>query len=179
MFWRRRRKVVIKIRLSFIRVSLLFLLKSNTIKITIWGESRMATNGKWVINIKADSIWNSDVEFDTREEAIAYGKENFEELYKEEYGENYDPQDSIKEFYIGQVEEYKPRVFAHHVIEQVSDDAYEDVGEVAEDYLSLVKPEELESLEAQLNTVFNQWLTETDKHPKFWRVANMEEVVDF
>ena len=139
----------------------------------------MATNGKWVVNIKADSVWNSDVEFDTREEAIAYGKENFEELFKEEYGERYDPQDYIKEFYIGQVEEYIPQVFAHHVIEQVSSDAYEDVGEVGESYLSLVKPEELESLEARLNVVFKEWLTETNNHPKFWRVADMEEVVDF
>ena len=137
---------------------------------------KMAINGNWVVNITADSIWSNDVEFKTREEAIAYGKENFEMLYKEKFLREFDSQDSIKTFYIAQVENHIPHVFANDVLESISSEAYDDVGEAAEDYLRYVDIKDVESLEAKLNEVMQKWMEETNNQPHFWKTTNTEEI---
>lgn len=136
----------------------------------------MSNQGKWVIDLKSDGIWCCDVEFETREEAIAYGRKNFEELYEEEHSEIFNHENDKKVFYVGQIERFVPSVSADSVLEQISENAYDEVGEVAEDYLSHVKIKDLGLLEERFNKVLMEWMVETKNNPTFWKITNTEEV---
>ena len=136
----------------------------------------MSNEGKWVLDLKPDGIWDCDVEFETREEAIAYGKKNFEELYEEEHGEIFNSENYKKVFYVGQIERFVPSVSADSVVEQIAENAYDEVGELAEDYLSHVSIKELVVLEEKFNKVLKEWMDETKNNPTFFKITNTEEI---
>ncbi len=139
----------------------------------------MSNEGKWVIDVKSDGIWNCEEEFNTREEAIAYGKEHFEVIYEEEFGETFNSENSKKVFYVGQVERFIPSVSADSVLEQIAENAYDEVGELAEDYLSHVNIKDLGLLEERFNKVLMEWMVETKNNPTFWKITNTEEVTEY
>lgn len=136
----------------------------------------MSNNGKWVINLVEDGVWDSTEEFDTREEAIKYGKKNFDELYEEENGETFDTDNFYKAFYVGQIKRYVPSICTDSVIERMVDTAYDEVGEVAETFLESISKQEFNFLDERLNEVLMTWLDETDNHPLFWQIINVKEV---
>lgn len=136
----------------------------------------MANEGKWLINLVEDGIWSSEYEFDTKEEAIAYGKSEFEGLYEEENGEKFDAETYKEIFYVGKIERYTPSVCAYSVIDNIVDNAHDEVGEVAESFLESVSKQEYGFLEERLNEALNEWLDETKNHPTFFKIVNVERV---
>lgn len=137
----------------------------------------MSNQGKWIINLVEDGNWNSMEEFDSKEEAIAYGKENFEEIYEEENGEKFNSETYNKVFYVGKIDRYVPSVDVDRVIENITENAYDEVGEFAEDYLDNVSKEEYGFLEEKMNEVLHKWLDETKNHPTFWKIVGVEKVI--
>lgn len=136
----------------------------------------MTNEGKWLINLVEDEIWGSSDEFDTKEEAIAYGKEEFEGLYEDENGEKFDSEIYKKIFYVGKVERFVPSVCADSVIETLRDNAYDEVGEFAETFLERISKEEYTFLEERLNQALNDWLDETKNHPTFYKIVDVEKI---
>jgi hypothetical protein len=136
----------------------------------------MSNQGKWIINLNEDGTWGSLEEFDSKEEAISYGKENFEGIYEEENGEKFDLEIEKKVFYVGQIERYVPSVCASSLVEQIAENACDEVGEVAEDYLYDVSKEDIQLLEERLNDVLSNWIDETNNRPTFWKIVNIETV---
>jgi hypothetical protein len=122
--------------------------------------------GKWLVNLIDYDVWDSVKWFDSKEEAIEYGKKEFSALFNGERGI----------FYVGQIESYIPFICGDRILEQVSEDAYIEVGEPAEDYLSNVKIEHVRLLEERLNKVLNEWIEETNNQPNFFKVVNVEKV---
>ncbi|AGB62715.1 hypothetical protein [Bacillus phage phiAGATE] len=127
-------------------------------------------SGKWTYNTSEDDAWHfydQDM-FDTKEEAIAAGKREFEEHWAD-----------ISGFYVGQAEEIGisfPYIDADSVLETFADSVYDDVGEVAEGYLQDVSDDDLNGLQYALSVALRKWLIEKKHEPDFYHMNNIEFV---
>lgn len=127
-------------------------------------------SGKWTYNTSEDDAWrfyDQDM-FDTKEEAIAAGKREFEGHWAD-----------ISGFYVGQAEELdisSPYIDADGVLESFADSVYDDVGEVAEDYLQDVSDDDLNDLQDALSATLHTWLVEKKHEPDFYHMNNIEFV---
>lgn len=65
---------------------------------------------------------------------------------------------------------------ADDVIEQMHESAFEECGEVADDYLPPFAPRWAESLENHLNKAAAVWFNAHVPQPTFWLVENLEEI---
>lgn len=78
--------------------------------------------------------------------------------------------------YIGECIWYKPHVSAVNVIEAIQDDAYDQAGDFAIDYLDDVTKEHRNKLESLLTGIFNIWAKDYGYKPSFFTVENVKEV---
>lgn len=136
----------------------------------------MTNQEKWVININDDDVWNNVEEFETKEAAINFVKKDFEGFFLGETGVEYKSDVDDRVFYVGQKERFAPSVDADSILDYIAENAYDEVGETAEGYLN-VSTKELNSLEERLNKAFQEWADETNNHPAFWKVVNVEKVI--
>lgn len=115
----------------------------------------------WLYN-NEETVWMNCNSYDTKEEAIEAGKDEFEG--------NWD------QFYVGQIRnmDIGVGVGAENIIENIAEDVYNEVGEAAEDYLNDVRKEDMSELEDLLNDVLHHWMDKHDYKPKYFRVANVE-----
>lgn len=120
---------------------------------------------KWTNEIDVNSdIWRGEI-YNSREEAIEEGRKDA--IY---YGK--------KNFKIGIIEEVPNfGVDAEGVIEDIQNDMYGEMGEVAENYLDDVTKEHLSELEDQLNEVFYKWQEKYNYKPTFFKVIS-EEIIE-
>lgn len=120
--------------------------------------------GKWMVNTNLYSdIWRGE-EFDTKEQAIEEGRKQAIE-------------EELNKFEIGEVEPaFNFGIDVDRVIEDIQVIMYDDIGEVAEDYLNDVSKEHLLELEEKLNEVFFKWQKEHGYEPTFYKIINIEEI---
>ena len=120
--------------------------------------------GKWMVNTNLYSdIWRGE-EFDTKEQAIKEGRKQAME-------------EGLNKFEIGETEPpLNVGIDVDRVIEDVQAIMYDDIGEVAEDYLDDVSKEHLLELEEKLNEVFFKWQKEHGYEPNFYKIINIEEI---
>lgn len=133
---------------------------------------------KWIMTLD-DEKWESnnyDV-FDTEQELLEYiistsGKE-LVEMWEEEYGvEVVEENDEVVTIYYGQEQDYIPSVNAERVLEDISENAYSEVGDYSESYLYDIPSEELEELEQSLNEVLEKWIKKYKHEPDFYTIQN-------
>ena len=119
---------------------------------------------RWTYEVNLNSdLWNGEI-FDTKEEAIAEGRKEAIEYKK----------DSFK---VGIIEESTNfGVDVDQVIENIQEAMYDEVGEVAEDYLDDVSKKDALELEEKLNEVFYKWQEEHNYKPSFYKVIS-EEII--
>ena len=82
---------------------------------------------------------------------------------------------------IGLCEDYTPVINVDDVLERVGEDAYEEVGEVAEDWPAFESKKGFVgagSREEKLNKVFNEWLEETNQVPGFYKIHPLADMVE-
>jgi hypothetical protein len=106
--------------------------------------------------------WGCCDEFNTKEEAIKAGKEDYN-----------------CGFFVGTKHEYtldKNIIDVEKILEQVSNDVYNDNGEYAEGYLHDTEKEHEEELQKELNEVFHRWIGKYNYKPNFYLVKNIEEI---
>lgn len=118
----------------------------------------------WTEN-QTDDIWYHG-KFDSVEECI-----------KDAIGCGKKPGEKIV---IGICEDYVPHLSADTLLDQVSEDAYEEVGEVAEDWPELGDRKGYkyaDKLQAKIDKVFNEWLEETKQVPSFYRIQPLADLV--
>lgn len=77
------------------------------------------------------------------------------------------PAGEIDSIYIGEVCSFEPGVDAFSVIESIQNDAYDEAGELAYDYLEDISDENLSKLQDMLTEVFKKWARETHNEPNF------------
>lgn len=120
------------------------------------------SEGKWCYSFNEE---NFEGDFETKEQAIAEAIW----YYKDD---NLD-QDFI---YVGQTKEISLGVNVDRIIEDIGDNAYDQAGEYAEDYLTNVTVQHGRILEERLNDVLVAWMKEFKYEPNFWTVANVEKI---
>lgn len=120
---------------------------------------------KWCYELNVNSeIWRGSV-CDSKEEAI---KEATSEAV----------QDGINEFKIGRVEDVSNYgIDVDDALERINATMYDEVGEVAEDYLFDVTKEHQEELEQKLNEVFFAWQEKYKYKPTFYTIE-AEEIIE-
>ncbi|HDR7526721.1 TPA: hypothetical protein QCX62_003310 [Bacillus paranthracis] len=124
---------------------------------------------KWLYNLyENNDVWMSD-HYETKEEAIKAANAELDDL--EKYG-------GVRGngFYVGQLQKYGPVVCIDSFIEKIKDQAYEECGEVSEDWLGNINETQTRLLENKLQTVLCGWLEEINEKPLFGDVINIEQV---
>jgi len=111
----------------------------------------------------------------------SFNEENFEGTLntKEdaiEVGAFYAKDAGLTIFHVGTQKDVTLGVSVDAIIEQLSEDAYEQVGEIADEYLRYVKPKHALILEEKLNQVLHSWLSDFGHRPTFWTVDNVEKI---
>lgn len=117
--------------------------------------------GKWGICAGDDGLFSGD--FDTKEKAIAAAAAEYD----------LGPGDR---FQVGRYVQYDPpQIWACDVLDNVTCNSEDLVGEAAEDWLSNVPKEDEEKLTERLTKVFHDWLKEFGHEPEFLMVQDTEE----
>ena len=121
--------------------------------------------GKYVYSF-SDDCFQSDF-FDTPEEALAEAREIEKESLAPEKKEA---------VYIGVVgEKWKPTIDGESIIDMLRDEAYEEGGEYAEDYLKDVSEAQRDELTEVLTNAFNKWAAKYGYKPNFYPIENVKE----
>ncbi len=79
---------------------------------------------------------------------------------------------------IGICEDYVPHLSADSLLDQVSEDAYEEVGEVAEGWPEFENRKgykDVDKLQKKIDKVFREWLEETGQVPGFYHIQPLAE----
>lgn len=119
---------------------------------------------EWIVELTEidGEIWSSDIDCDSREEAI-------------EEGIKYAKEDGLKSFRIGKVIPCGiPCIDIDWVLERAEEQLYDEVGESSEIYLDGVTKEQIQELDEQLNGIFYQWHRKHKLEPNCYRVVNDE-----
>ncbi|WEG18591.1 hypothetical protein PQ478_08915 [Alkalihalophilus pseudofirmus] len=115
--------------------------------------------GKWCYSFNGE---NFEGVFDYKEGAINEAKCNISE-------------DDGSVIYIGQVKDISFGVPIDWLLDQLREEAYEQAGEVSQDFMMYVNKEHRYELENQLNNVLHDWMKKYNYEPNFWTVENIEE----
>lgn len=139
----------------------------------------------WYINSanNYNDNWDIREEFDTKEEAIEYGIQEYKdylagistELFDNDY--NYpDPPSSC--FEVGEGKPFVPYVDSDWIIEQVVEQASWQCGEIGDDWLrwDTITKEQLEELQNNMQKMFDEWLKKHGLEPTFYNIVNIEEI---
>lgn len=118
----------------------------------------------WTEN-KTDDIWYHG-KFDSVEacikDAINCGKKSGEKIV------------------IGICEDYVPQLSADNLLDLVSEEAYEEAGEVAKGWPEFEDRKGykyVEKLQEKIDKAFNEWLVETKQVPDFYRILPLADPV--
>ncbi|MCI8783268.1 MAG: hypothetical protein HFG84_07615 [Dorea sp.] len=124
----------------------------------------MSKEYSWTEN-QTDDIWNHG-KFDSVEacinDAISYGKKPGEKIV------------------VGICEDYVPHLSADTLLDQVSENAYEEVGEVAEGWPEFVDRKgyrDADKLQEKIDKAFYEWMEETKQVPGFYCIVPLAESV--
>jgi len=121
--------------------------------------------GQWMYNLNACSEnWQSE-SFDTKEGAVIAGLEEYNE---DDRDQNY--------YEVGQIHLHIPSVNVDWLIDNVREEAYEQSGESADDWLDQVSREQQSILEERMNKVLIDWLKEVNEIPKFGTMTNVQTI---
>ena len=115
---------------------------------------------KWCYSFNEE---NFEGDFETRGDAIGEGT-----YYAKDAG--------VTIFYVGTTKDISLGVNVDSIIDQLSEDATEQAGEIADDYLRHVKTNDAIILEEKLNEVLRSWLSDFGYRPTFWTVDNVEKI---
>lgn len=130
-------------------------------------EAKM-DNGKenWIVQLseKETDIWHSDIDCDSREEALRLGA-----MYAKEEG--------LKSFWIGRILACgMSNISVDSILEDAQEQLFDEVGEVAETYLDNTTTEQEKELEEKLNEVFYEWHKKHNLFPTCYMVQDIEQI---
>ena len=84
---------------------------------------------------------------------------------------------NVHELYIGECIPYTQYgIDVDMILEDIANDAYDYLGEVAEDWMVDVTKEQKSELKKELDAVFYEWLTKNSLEPTFYSVENIRHV---
>ena len=116
-------------------------------------------------------FWN----FNEHEEVWQNSCPEIEDCLDEAKLEKEDREIAENHVFIGEVEPYKPIVYADYLIDSIREQAYEECGECCEGWLDGLNKEQEEILEERLNKVLIDWLEETNNSPSFGKFMKISK----
>lgn len=119
-------------------------------------------SGQWMYNFGDEEHWNECEYFDTKEEAVDAGRA--EAIAREE-----------SQYQVGQIVDFVPRISAEYVLEQISEDAYEECGDNVGDYPFTNKKDQ-QKLQEMLDEVLERWMDKTNNYPTFYKIEKVENL---
>lgn len=99
-------------------------------------------------------------EFDIPEEAILDAREQNK---------------NVDFIFVGENVPFNPQIDGDDIIERIRQNAYDEVGDIAEIYLSEVSEKKISKLSDMLTDTFNIWAEETGNKVNIWSVENVKE----
>lgn len=114
--------------------------------------------GKWCYSLNGEDFEGG---CNTKEEAIEEAKD-----YIESVGESH------KTIYLGRIQPVAISVNTEYLLDEVGDNVYAEVGDIASDYLTDVTDEDLDELDTKVNEVVRDWVME-HYPPNFSSVDNV------
>lgn len=78
---------------------------------------------------------------------------------------------------VAEVVPWPPTISADLILENLQDEAYEEIGEPSEDWFSDITDEQALKLENAINEVIQAWMKETNHMPNFFSVGEVKEYV--
>lgn len=111
-----------------------------------------------------EEYWRNDVYESVEkciEEAITYLKEN---------------NDEYESIYVGQTIPFLPHVDAEQVLESIQEDAWEEVGELGEEWnaYDYKKKNEIDELSEALTKVVHEWMKKYGYYPSMFTIRNIK-----
>lgn len=80
-------------------------------------------------------------------------------------------------FAIGYIEPYQVNyVNAEQIIDFLQQDAYEEVGEVSEDWLTGITSEQYADFESRVRKVVLEWMKDCKEEPSFYKIEPFDEL---
>lgn len=76
--------------------------------------------------------------------------------------------------YIGEYVQFNAKIDVQGALGEISQCAYDDCGEIAEEYLYDVEEEQLKELDIEINKIFKRWLEKYNYNPNFGNVINVK-----
>lgn len=146
-------------------------------------------NGKWMLNRHNSEYWNAEDVFNTEEEAVKTGVsllKKYNSLDKELKSEVLALSNKIEDtmgiaslgyetitrFDVGLVEQATVEFNVDSILETATENAYDEYGEFAEDYLEDVTDED----KTELETLIHDWFIRHNYIPQFYKVYNIETI---
>lgn len=120
-------------------------------------------NGKWTVS-RNEEYFGEYEYFDTKEEAIAFGKS-----YEEFEG---------RAFYVGEIEAIPMHTdfLGDHCIEYIQQNHFDNDGEFGQEYLDDVQKEHLAELDEIIKNAILDWATKYNYHPSHFFVKSIERI---
>lgn len=141
-------------------------------------------DNKWVLNKTGRDMWSSEETFDTKSEAVIVGVELLNKFNSDPYNKNNTialsdimgidtyGEKLFESFDVGQIFTYKNFYGVDELLEMVADNAYQECGDVAEDYLSYVKEEHKQ----ELDELITGWFKKHNYLPDFYTIENVSTI---
>lgn len=124
----------------------------------------MSEKYSWSEN-QTDEIWMNGI-FDSVEECL-----------KDAVNQGKKPGENIA---IGICQDYVPHISADTLLDQVSEDAYGEVGEVAEGWPEFENRKgykDIDKLQEKIDKALGEWLNETNQVPGFYKILPLADPV--
>lgn len=137
----------------------------------------------WLLNYSDDAEhWGATTFFETKEQAIEKGKELLKTLHKtktstheleDTFGHYYDVNVELPtSFVVGKKQDVSHLPSVDSILDEVSEQAYDEVGDIAEDWLHNVDKNAQNELQNDLNILFEKWLVKYNLKPHFYSVVD-------
>ena len=120
---------------------------------------------EWMYQIGESETWLSP-RYNTKEEAI-------EALKFERQDISYTQEEKC---YVGRIRWFVPSLNAWHIMDSVSDDAWDECGESAEGVYDNIPDNIMKELHSELETVFNGWLERHKLNNQCGQIIDIEEI---
>lgn len=126
---------------------------------------KVTKTGKWIIS-QDEEYWDSVDEFDSKEEAIKFGKEEY--LHEDFYvGQMYNIKFEGKEL-------YDP---SERIIDELSDCLYDEVGDCSENWWNSITREQEKDLNKMINETVLKWIEKNDLKPNCFKIDDIELIM--
>ena len=81
---------------------------------------------------------------------------------------------ACEDVFVGEIAPYVPHICGERVIDGLQEDSFNECGDVSEQWMIRIKPEEEKDLSEMLTSAFTEWAKKYGHMPNFYAVDNVQ-----